>query len=357
MLSEDLKKRRTISLYWKCQLIYWSVAALQWAWMGYMGTGFSWWLALIHFAGDLLIYIVPSHLYRNLSVKLGWHQLSIPKLLTRLIPSLLVLGFIFMVLTICKNYLVRYFFQYGFTGTLEEAFEGHAFVTFITGVRLMAIWLLAYYAYHYSQREINAIKEANRLQLMAKDAAFNNLSAQLNPHFFFNSLNSIKALVIEDPKSARKAIDMLSDLLRNSLYANEQTLVPVKDELALVNDYLALEKIRFEEKLAFSIEAGENVLSQKILRLSVQALVENAIKHGISKTKKDGFLKIGIFKNDTHLLVSVENTGQLDSTFKKGIGLTTLEERLQLQYGNRADFTIEQHTTETVLATIKIPFV
>lgn len=352
-----MKRKPVISLYWKCQLIYWSVAALQWAWMGYMGTGFSWWLALVHFGADLLIYIVPSHLYRNLSVKLGWHRLSLPKLLTRLIPSLLVLGFVFMVLTICKNYLVRYFFQYGFTGTLEEAFEGQAFLTFITGVRLMAIWLLAYYAYHYSQREINAVKEANRLQLMAKDAAFNNLSAQLNPHFFFNSLNSIKALVIEDPRSARRAIDLLSDLLRNSLYANEQTLVAVKDELELVNDYLALEKIRFEEKLAISVQADESILPRKVLRLSVQALVENAIKHGISKTKKDGFITISIGQDDMHILVRVENTGQLNPMFTKGIGLTTLEERLQLQYGDHAVFAITQHTAETVLAIIKIPFV
>ncbi len=109
-----MQKQRTISLYWKCQLIFWSLAALQWAYVGYMATNFSWGLAVIHFALDLLIYIVPSHLYRNLSRKLRWHQLSLAKLLVRLVPAIIVLGFIFMVLTITKNYMVRYWFLPGF---------------------------------------------------------------------------------------------------------------------------------------------------------------------------------------------------------------------------------------------------
>jgi hypothetical protein len=72
-----MQKQNTISLYWKCQLIFWSLAALQWAYAGYMGTGFSWELAIIHYVLDLIIYIVPSHLYRNLSRRLGWHKLSL----------------------------------------------------------------------------------------------------------------------------------------------------------------------------------------------------------------------------------------------------------------------------------------
>ena len=350
-----LQKQRTISLYWKCQLIYWGLAALQWAYIGYVGTGFSWKIALVHFTGDLIIYIVPSHLYRNFSVKMGWHHLGLRELILRLVPSLLLLGFVFMVLTIVKNYAVRFIFQSGFNETLQQAFDTHALLTFITGIRLMAIWLLAYYAWHYSQRELNAIKETNRLQLMAKDAAFNNLTAQLNPHFFFNSLNSIKALVIENPRSARRAIDILSELLRNSLYANDQTLVSIKDELALVNDYLELEKIRFEEKLAVKVEAEEVLLTQKILRLSIQTLVENAIKHGIGKTTRDGFIKILVKRKDDHILVTVESSGSLNPPFKKGIGLSTLEERLQLQFGAESSFSILQHSPASVLAIIKTP--
>ncbi|MBO9635538.1 MAG: histidine kinase [Chitinophagaceae bacterium] len=346
-----------ISLYWKCQLIFWSIAALQWAYIGYIGTGFSWKLAVLHFALDLIIYIVPSHLYRDLSKRLGWHNLSLPKLLVRLIPSIIVLGFIFMVLTITKNYLVRSWFQLNFTQTLKEAFDTQYLITFITGIRLMSIWLLAYYAYHYAQREINAVKETSRLELMTKDAAFNNLSTQLNPHFFFNSLNSIKALVVEDAKAARRAIDILSDLLRTSLYSGQDNLISLKKELALVEDYLELEKIRFEENLQITIQAVENLMNKQVLRLSIQTLVENAIKHGISQLPQGGSIKIDVSQNEDQIIITVENSGKLNQPQQKGIGLGNLQERLQLQYNNKASFRLLQETPNTVIAIIKTPVI
>ena len=344
-------------MYWKCQMIFWSLAALQWAYTGYIGTGFSWELAFIHFVLDLIIYITPSHLYRNFSRKLGWHKLSLPNLLIRLVPIIIVMGFVFMTLTITKNYFVRYLFQPGFDGTIEEAFTTQSFTTFITGFRLMSIWLLAYYAYHYSQREINAVKEAGRLEVMTKEAIFNNLSTQLNQHFFFNSLNSIKALVIEDPKAARRAIDILSELMRTSLYAVQENLVSLKHELALVEDYLELEKIRFEEKLKVSIQADEALMKKQVLRLGIQTLIENAIKHGISQQPEGGFIKTEVSRVDNNIVITVENTGTLSEGLKKGIGLSSLKERLQLQFDGKAVFSLKQETAQTVKAIIKTPLV
>lgn len=350
-------QKPAISLYWKCQLIFWSIAALQWAYFGYIGTGFSWKLAIIHFFLDLIIYIIPSHLYRTLSKRLGWHNLSLPKLLIRIIPAIIVLGFIFMVLTITKNYFVRSWFQPNFTQTLKEAFDKQYLITFITGARLMSIWLLAYYAYQYAQREINAVREASRLELMTKDAAFNNLSTQLNPHFFFNSLNSIKALVIEDPKAARRAIDILSDLLRISLYSGQNNLISLKQELALVQDYLELEKIRFEEKLQVVIHADENLLDKQVLRLSIQTLIENAIKHGISQLPQRGSINIDVSHNEDQLVITVENSGKLNEVQQRGIGLSNLEERLQIQYDSKASFHLIQENPNTVIAIIKTPII
>lgn len=352
-----MQKQNNITLYWKCQLIFWSLAALQWVFAGYMGTGFSWRLAILHFVLDLIIYIVPSHLYRNFSRKQGWHTLSLPNLLIRLVPTIIILGFVFMLLTILKNYFVRVWFQPGFDGTIEATFHEQSFTTFITGLRLMSIWLLAYYAYHYSQREIKAVKEAGRLELMTKEAVFNNLSAQLNPHFFFNSLNSIKALVIENPKAARRAIDILSEVMRTSLYASQENLVSVKQELALVEDYLELEKIRFEEKLKVNILADETLMEKQVLRLCIQTLTENAIKHGISQQPEGGFIKTEISSVDNNIVIIVENTGTLSDGLKNGIGLSSLEKRLELQFEGKAVFSLKQETTQTVKAIIKIPLV
>lgn len=344
-----------ISVYWKCQLLFWSLAALQWAYVGYLGTGFSWKLAILHFLLDLLLYIPLSHLYRTVSRRLGWHLLPVSRLLPRILPAVLILGALFTVLTITKNYLVRYWFESHFEGSLRQAFEVQTVNVFIGGLRLMSIWLLAYYAYHYSQRELRAVKQAAQLEVMAKEAAFQNLSAQINPHFFFNSLNSIKALVAEDPKAARQAIDKLSELMRHSLYSSQDNLVTLQQELNLVEDYLALEKIRFEENLKLSIEADPSLLDKPVLRLSIQVLVENAIKHGISQLTEGGCIDIKAGSAGGYLLISVANTGSLSPTPKKGLGLSNLSERLQIQFNGNASVDLIQEPDQSVKAILKTP--
>lgn len=350
-----MQRGRNLSLYWKCQLIGWSVASLYWNFVGFIGTGFSIWLALIHFFADLLIYIPITHAYRNYSVRQGWHQLKPQQLLVRLIPAIIILGLLFMLLTIGKNFLVRYWFEPGFSGTLREEFSERWLTTFVTGTRLMSIWLLAYYGYHYAQREINATRESARLAIIAKDAQLNNLTAQLNPHFFFNSLNNIKAQVIDNPQAARRAIDLLSEVLRTSLYNRDTTLITVQQEMALITDYLELEKMRFEERLQTHIEVDESINGAAILPLSIQTLVENAIKHGIARRKAGGRITIIVQRNGHNLQATVQNPGTLQTPATGGLGLKNLAERLQLQFNGKASLQLTQPTPETVVATITMP--
>jgi LytS/YehU family sensor histidine kinase len=223
-------------------------------------------------------------------------------------------------------------------------------------MRLMSIWALAYYLYHYAQREINTVKENAHLSIIAKDAQLNNLSAQLNPHFLFNSLNNIKSLVIEDPQLARRAIDLLSDLLRSSLYGRDGMLISIKDELSLVNDYLELEKLRFEERLQFTIEMPDQLLSSLIIPFSIQALVENAVKHGINKQTEGGFIEIIVAQREGFVVITVQSPGRLETNKQPhGLGLKNLKERLKLQFNDKAGFNICEQQNETVLATILIP--
>lgn len=350
-----MDKRSNIRLYWKCQLIGWSVAALYWAVVGFMGTQFSWALAVIHFICDLLIYISLSHLFRNFSVRNRWHTLRIKALVLRLIPSIIVLGGLFMLVTIGKNYLVRYVFQPEFNESFAEQLHQYWITIFVTGIRLMSIWVLAYYGYHLAVREINAMKESARLSAVAKDAAFNNLSAQLNPHFFFNALNSIKALVIENPAKARRAIDLLSDLLRTSLYQKESALISVEEEMQLVSDYIELEKIRFEHKLHVSIQMASELSKVQVLPLSIQVLVENAIKHGISNRKEGGSVVIRLEKKENNLRVTVDSPGTLNHDQDTGLGLKNLKERIALQFGSKGSFQMVQLNADTVASSIQIP--
>jgi hypothetical protein len=348
-----LKQRGTISLYWKCQLIGWSVAAVYWGYTGY-NDHFRWGLGIIQFVSDVTLYILITHLYRCFAVSRGWQNLGLNKLIPRLIPAIIVLGLTYLFTTITKVYFFRVWFQ-SFAGSFGDFFDLYRDLLFVAGIRLMSIWLLAYHMYHYSKREISIVRENARLALITRDAQLNNLSAQLNPHFLFNSLNNIKALIIDDPKSARRAIDLLADLLRNSLYNGDKQLITVKEELELVKDYLELEKLRFEERLRYNIEAGDEVQATLIPRLSIQTLVENAIKHGISQQKLGGLINIKIQQANDIVTIHVCNPGRLTYVEESaGLGIKNLRERLQVQYKGAAYFILGE-ADSAVTATIKIP--
>jgi len=320
-----------------------------------VGTEFSLPLAIVLFIGDLVIYILPTHLFRVISLKNKWEQWQPKKLLLVVLPSVLLIGCIFMFLTIGKNFLVKFYFHIPLNETFGSYFSSSWLVTWMTGIRLGAIWILAYYLYHYAQAELRATKESTRLSLIAKNAQLENLTAQLNPHFFFNSLNNIKALVTENPTHAKRAIDLLSELLRTSLYHRNTSLITLQEEIALINDYLELEKMRFEDRLQVKIEIAKSAWSVLILSLSVQTLVENAIKHGISNAVNGGTIYINAVQKETFLSIIVQNPGQLLKGEGDGLGLKNLRERLLLQYNGEAVFSIEEFDQKLISATLILP--
>lgn len=305
---------------------------------------------------DVIIGIALTHMYRNFALKKSWNKLSLKSLVPRLAISVLVLSLFYMLLIIGKLYLVRFVFLKSSPVSFIIFLKATQLQVFITGTRLMAIWLLAYHLYHYSRLEIETVRENARLSLIMKEAQLNNLSAQLNPHFFFNSLNNIKFLILENPDSARRAIDLLSELLRNSLNKNVERVIPLMEEMDLVMDYLELEKIRFEERLQTKIETSVNLSKHLILPLSIQTLVENAIKHGIEKRKRGGFITVKVEKENNFIKISVQNSGKLSTEISGScIGLSNLKERLFLQYNGNASFEIAEMNDDTVLATILLP--
>lgn len=259
-------------------------------------------------------------------------------------------------LIVIKNYCARLLFDLHFESSLIVAFQRNFLTLLATGIRLMAIWILAFHLYHYAMMQIRIAEENARLQLAAKEAQLNNLSAQLNPHFFFNSLNSIKALVASDPEGARRAIDLLSELLRNSLYQRDNILISLNEEMALVNDYLELEKMRFEDRLHYQIDIDKELENWLVLPLSIQTLVENAIKHGIAKSINGGLIKIEVNEFDSILKIMVQNPGELKNEEQaNGLGLKNLQSRLTLQYGDRASLILTQLPGEIASAVLHIP--
>ena len=170
-------------------------------------------------------------------------------------------------------------------------------------------------------------------------------------------MNSIRALVDENPSKSKDSITQLSNILRSSLLMGRKKVIPFLEEIQLVKDYLGLEKTRFEERLKIQFQIGENVFEHKIPPMILQTLVENGIKHGISKLEKGGTLKISAEKRDSNLYIRIENSGKIidQKNEEKGFGLLNSQQRLKLLYGERASLSIRNTSTSSVLAELIIP--
>lgn len=197
------------------------------------------------------------------------------------------------------------------------------------------------------------------------------LMQQLNPHFLFNMLNNIRALILEDPTKAREALTQLADMLRYSLQANKETQVQLRDELDIVEQYVALNKIQYEERLHYSQEVDAAAYCALIPRLLLQQSIENAIKHGIATLPKGGHIHLSVrcIANDT-LEITLTNpiapqrpSHRLEQGAKRrrskntGIGLANSRSRLNLTYGRSATLTFDRDEA-SALATlvITLPF-
>lgn len=213
---------------------------------------------------------------------------------------------------------------------------------------MVLFWNAIYFTYHFFQK--SRIQELNNLTLEASknEIELKNLRSQLNPHFLFNSLNSIRALIDIEPDKAKHAVSTLSNLLRKSLIIGKENLVPLETELQMVSNYLELEKVRFEERLTIIWEIDDRLNSFLIPPFSLQMLVENAIKHGISNRMQGGEIRIISRRIDGIVEVVVENSGELLGTTDTGIGLINTRRRLDIQYKGSAEFTLVQGINNVV---------
>ncbi|SEB20757.1 sensor histidine kinase [Pedobacter hartonius] len=350
------RKKTTLSLYWKCQLIGWSLASLYWSILGALGGQFKIGIGLVQFFSDVALYNFITHLYRIFALKNHWQDLNLTDLFKRIIPAIVIMAILYTLVTTIKVYGIRVVFSIGTFPDMKTLMGPTGIGIFVAGIRLMAIWMLAFHLYYYARREIRIARENTLLKLTAKQAQLSQLTAQLNPHFLFNSLNTIKSLISISPKLARRAVDLLSELLGSSLYEQSGGFWGLDRELDLVRDYLELETLRMQERLTFEIEVSPITLPLLIPRLCLQTLVENAVKHGISQLKQGGKISILISYRGNLLEIKVENPvplQQKESASK--LGLENLRERLKAAYNEKASFEININPGAYAQATLKLP--
>lgn len=220
---------------------------------------------------------------------------------------------------------------------------------------IFCLWNVIYFGFQYFQNYKRS--EINSLRYLAasRESELNSLKAQLNPHFIFNCMNSIRALIDEDPVKAKTAVTQLSNILRNTLLLDKSKEILLKDEISLVKDYLNLEKIRYEERLTYEFKISEDVMHVFIPPFIIQSQVENAIKHGISKLPGKGIISIEALHSDPGLRIRISNTGKINSqTPLTGVGFKNSIHRLGLLYGKAGKISIAE-VNDLVVVEITIP--
>lgn len=343
---------KTISKYWLCQIGGWTTYVI----------GYTFFYLTIHTKDqpnffvvlliDAALGIIFTHLMREFIQRIHILKLKLDIQVTYMLLTTVGASFLYaFAITYVEDIL----------NLTSEAFRQYTLIYRTLRVSFgcltfLIIWNLIYFTYHYVVKSQQEQLDKVKLQSVVKELELKTIKAHINPHFIFNALNSIRALVDENPQRARQAITELSNLLRSSMQAEKVETTPLSKELDIVKDYLALEHIRFEDRLSIAYEIDEKTLNQMVPPMMLQTLVENAIKHGISKKIEGGTIKIiSDFKNSYHRLI-VTNTGHLNGDFNvDGFGISSTKSRLLLLYGEKAVFEIQNKSNNMVEAIVRMP--
>lgn len=232
------------------------------------------------------------------------------------------------------------------------------YFTLLLALAPIPLGLVIVYRFYEAQRK-HAIAEEELRKLLAQ-AELRALRAQIDPHFFFNALNSVVALIHRDPAAAEELIEDLADLFRHS-FKPSRDFIALREELNLVETYLKVEKVRLGDKLQFNKIITPEALTVRIPALTVQPLVENAVKHGIGNLPEGGQITLSAAVKDGRLNIAIADTGaglpeaSLPQVFTRGVGLSNINERLSALYGEQSRLRIDSHPGQGATVSFAIP--
>lgn len=350
-----MRKRR---LYWTLQALGWFtylVINMITIYLDPQGLAETDSQALIGYVNNTIetgILFLLSHFFlRRVIIKRGWLSINIGRVIPRLFLAIFITSAIYLI-TSTGIYSLYLDLEFNTSADLTI----NVLLPFIASFVLYIVWCSTYFLYHYLESNNRSLK----FEAAMNEMHLNQLKSQLNPHFIFNALNSMRALVDEEPQKAKVAITQLSNILRTSLITDMKRVVNFKSELNTVKDYLALESIRFEERLRveFDIAPGSNHF--EVPPMMLQTLTENAIKHGVSNLMQGGLIQISTEIKDSVMQVKIRNSGQLKNgginrNKSTGVGLVNTQERLKLIYGDSATFNMYNENDKFVVVEVNIP--
>ena len=333
--------------YWILQTGGWSFYAIIWFIFLFIVEEESW-IKVINILLFTLYFLFSTHILRGIIIQKGWLTVSLVRLIPRVLLTTLVLA--------VSNYLFSIMVTF-FMGNIDyvDDFKPVYIVSYVLVVMLFyLLWALIYFIYHYFEKYNSTLK----YEAAIYEFELNKLKSQLNPHFIFNALNSIRALVDEDPVKSKKAITQLSNILRNSLIMNKRKLIDFRDELYTVKDYLDLEAIRLEERLEVNLDIDPAAEIFQVPPLMLQTLVENGIKHGVATLPEGGKISVKAWIERASLHIQIRNSGQYingSDVDPSGYGIENTRQRLNLIFGQSATFNIRNENQNTVLTETSIP--
>jgi two-component system LytT family sensor kinase len=344
--------------YWICQSAGWlSYALLCTVTAGIMeGHVVGYFLSASVMAGCGFLL---THLFRWYILTRGWLSLAPGSLVLRVVGAIPVLSVVHVTLNYLEAPLESFLVQRPATFEYVNQHLIYQLCNVLYGFLTFGFWSSVYLGFHFLEERRRAEKESWRLAAALSRARLDALRAQVNPHFLFNALNSLRGLIDENPARARDAVTRLASILRYSLSTDSDATVPFGTELNFVMDYLELELLRFEDRLTVRKKIQPATLERPIPPMLLQTLVENAVKYGVSQNP--GYVELSISASidpmDDRLCIRVDNTGHLalEDSRSTGTGLRNARERLQRLFGRGAELQIAEDTPGLVRVAVFVP--
>jgi len=365
-MSANLEKgiaTRAAFAYWTCQLLGWGINGFG-QFQGAISTvGQPVVTALVEVASLSVLAITLTHLLRGVMKRQQWHTMSLSRLLPRMVIASLVMGLplgaIMHFMTIAGLW----------SGPVEQVERLSGLVIWLSSLAPLTLrtinWAAMFFLWIVLYLCITSLRDRRSVELRQSEltralqlAELRVLKSQLNPHFLFNSLNSVRALIADDPAGAQRAVTQLARTLRYTLSAGQDELVSLERELEIVEDYLELESLRLGERLRIERHVAPQADGARIPVMLLQTVVENAIKHGIAELPGGGILSIIVEMRDNALTIRVENprpTTQPVPAMNEGVGLRNAAERLRLLFGDGAQLQLDLSSPALALLRIRIP--
>lgn len=336
-------------LYWIFQLVGWCTYGLIQVIGANMVAGAKTlrWIDYAPLIVEALFFFLATHALRDVIIRKRWLQMGMAIIIPRVILLALFIGSLAFIVRLTIIYVAGMFQESLFSASnIMGNIAINSFIVFL--------WAVFYFIYHYFESYNKSLK----YEAAIHEIELNNLKSQLNPHFIFNALNSIRAMVDDEPDKSKSAITQLSNILRNSLATDKKRLISFQQEFGTVKDYLTLEAIRYEERLNVVYDIHPSSFKYPVPPLMIQTLVENAIKHGVSKLKEGGTIFIRTDVIEGSLMLQIRNSGHIKNeelSRYKGLGIKNTIKRLDLIYGDKASFKIYNEKNNIVITEVVIP--